>query len=411
MEQKYIKTHEFIKNRWKDAVRENKEGEYALPYPFVPPCVTGLFKCIFYWDTFYTNHGMILDGKIQYALDNVNNLLYLLDKYGYVPNSNSYPGLKNTQPPYLHFMVKDIYEVTHDDEWLKKAYFSLKKEYNYWMSERITPIGLNRYFHSVDTDQENIAFYDYVATRINLDKNASREDKIRIGSSLWCDGEGGLDFSPRFKFDGTDMVEVDLNSILYAMEKNLALWAKKFEPDQEQYFISQSNKRLELINFYLLNKEDGLYYDYNYVKKEIEQTEIKFTGQFFPYIVGISKDKEACKRLLKEIEFEFGVASTTPYDDSILKFQAAYPYSWPYDNGITFWALTTLGLEKEAQSVGFKYLNQCADSFIETGHLWETYNAIEHGVARKDEYANNEMLGWTAGIYQWIYYYLLGEKR
>lgn len=405
IEEKYVKTHEFIKQRWNDAVIKESNKEYPLPYPFVPPCTNGLFKVLFYWDTFYTNRGMILDGKVQYALDNVNNLLYLLDKYGYVPNSNSYPGLKNSQPPYLHFMIEDVYNATKDDEWLKKAYFTLKKEHAFWMKDRITPIGLNRYYHVVDTDDENVMFYDYVTTRLDLDKNISREDKIRIGSSLWCDGESGLDFSPRFALEGANVVEVDLNSILYAMELNLAKWAKKFEPEMEKTYLDAAKNRKDLMNKYLFNKEDGLYYDYNYVRNEIQDKSLRYTAQLFPYIVGISTDKEACKKALSCVEFEYGMASSTPYESN-LSYQAAYPYSWPYDNGITFWALTKLGLEEDAKRVGIKYLNQCADSYMESGHLWETYNAVEHGVANKKEYANGEMLGWTAGVYQWVYYYL-----
>lgn len=409
MEEKYIKTHQYITNRWDDALISEQNKDYPLPFPFVPPCVNGLFKVLFYWDTYYTNHGMLLDGKIEYAKHNVDNLIYLVNKLGYVPNSNSYPGLKNTQPPYLHFMVEDLYSFTKDDEWLKNAYFAVKKEHDFWMKERITPIRLNRYLHNPKDDEQMIFFYDYVSTRLALDKDAPKETKIKIGGHLWCEGESGLDFSPRFKFDGEDMVEIDLNSILYAQELNLAKWARMFEPNEEKVFLEAAKTRLELINKYMFNPNDGLYYDYNYVKGEIEQTELNFTGQFFPYIVGISKDKNAAKKLLSKLEFEFGIASTTPYDDSVLKFQAAYPFSWPYDNGITFWALSTLGLTEDATRVGIKYLNQCADSFMDSGHLWETYNAIEHGVAKKDEYANDEMMGWTAGIYQWIFDYVFNK--
>lgn len=406
MENKYLITHEFIKNRWKDAVRENKEGEYALPNPFVPPCVDGLFKCMFYWDTFYTNKGMLLDNKIDYARWNVENLIYMLNKYGCVPNSNSYPGVKhNSQPPYLHFMVEDVYNATKDKKCLEMAFFALKKEYEFWMSKRITPIGLNRYYHHEKTEQEYIDFYDYVATRLDIPKGASKDIKIKQGSGFNACCEGGLDFSPRYNLEGDDICPIDLNCLLYAMEGNLAKWADMFEKDKRQYYLNQQNKRKELINKYLYNEKDGLYYDYNFVKGELETTDFNFTGQFFPYIVGISNNEEKCRYLLSKVEFEFGIASTSPYKSHI-EYQAAYPFSWPYDNGITFWALTNMNMKDDALRMGKKYLDLCSNSYLKAGHLWETYNAVVDEIANKKEYPNKEMLGWTAGIYQWIYYWI-----
>jgi len=34
------------------------------------------------------------------------------------------------------------------------------------------------------------------------------------------------------------------------------------------------------------------------------------------------------------------------------------------------------------------------------------YSAISDDIVEKKEFPNAEMLGWTAGVYQWIYYYL-----
>lgn len=406
MEEKYLKTHEFISKRWKDGLVKEQNPEYPLPFPFEPPCVDGLFKCLFYWDTFYTNKGMIFDGLIEYAKYNTDNLIYLLNKYGFVPNSNSYPGIThNSQPPYLQYMINDVFEATKDEKWAKEAYEALKKEYKFWMSERMTPIGLNQYLHHHKNDDEaKIDMYKYVCTRLALDPNAPREVQIKAGSGLNADCESGLDFTPRFGLDGEDIVEPDLNAHLYALELNLAKWAKMFEPNVEAEYLKAAETRKQLMDKYLL-REDGLYYDYNFAKKEIQQTEFCFTGQFVPFIAGVSKDKKALITLLSKLEFAYGIASTEPYT-SELEYQAAYPYSWPYDNGLAFWALKTLHLKEDAKRVGMKYLTACANSYTIAGHLWETYSAIEDGIATKKEYPNKEMLGWTAGIYQWIYNYI-----
>lgn len=411
MKCEYLKTHDFIKNRWKDGVKENLEGEYSLPFPFEPPCIDGLFLCIFYWDTYYTNKGLIRDGYFDIAKNNVDNLIYLCKKYGCVPNSNSYPGIKhNSQPPYLSLMICDIFEVNKDKEWLKEAYEAVKIEYKFWMEQRITPIGLNQYLHHPKTDQEKIEFYEYVSTRLDLDKNAPREVQIKQGGALNGTCESGLDFSPRFALEADEICEIDLNCLLYMMEGNLAKWAKEFEPEKVDFFLKSQAKRKYLIEKYLYNKEFGVYFDYNFVRGEFEQTNMYFTGQFLPYISGISTDKKGCKKVLSKLEFEFGIASTSPYESS-LSYQAAYPFSWPYDNGLCFWALSTLGLKEDCLRTGKKYLDLCSNSYLKAGHLWETYNAIVDEVAQKKEYPNNEMMGWTAGIFEWIYSYVEKNEK
>lgn len=407
------KTHEFIVNRWPAGLRTKSNPDYPLPYPFQPPCVDGEFKCMFYWDTFFTNRGMILDGYTNYAKYNTDNLLYLLDKYGWVPNSNSYPGVKhNSQPPYLSFMVSDVYDAIKDDEWLKNAYFLLKREHDFWMEQRLSKeTGLNRYYHHEKTDQEKIDFYQYVTTRIpQLDPNASREDQIRMGDSLNCDGEAGLDFSPRFNLEGVNVVPVDLNCILYVMEANLAKWAKMFEPEAEKIYLDYQKNRLALMNKYLYNKEDGLYYDYNVVRKEFQQTSFSFTAQFWPFIAGISCDKEVCKKLLNKLEYDYGIAATQPYPYKE-EYQAAYPYSFPYDNYFAYAALSKLGLVEDCIRISYKYMKNLAKQYEVSGHLWECNNAIVDGVAIKNEYPNTEMMGWSAGTFECMYKYVLENEK
>jgi len=407
MEEKYIKTNQFIKNRWKDGLRTESNPEYPLPYPFEPPCVDGIFQCLFYWDTYFTNRGMILDGHIDWAKYNTDNLLYLLKTYGFVPNSNSYPGIKhNSQPPFLHYMVGDIYAQTGDKEWLKEAYYLLKREYHFWMKERMTPIGLNRYYHHPKTEQEKVEFYDYVTTRISqLDKDLPFDQKAIIGDSLNADCEAGLDFTPRFCLQGADIVPIDLNCNLYAFEGDLAEWARIFEPELEGFYLTAQAKRRELIYKYLYDNESGIFYDYNYKKGEFQQREFCFTGQFWPYFTHISHDKEGCLKVLKSLEFPFGVASTSPHP-YVYEFQAAYPMSWPYDNYFAFWALKEQNLTEDCVRVCYKYMTALANQYTVSGHLWETNSAIVDGVATKKEYPNKEMLGWTAGSYQCMFDYL-----
>ena len=60
----------------------------GLPAPFSVPQAQGrTFMDLFYWDTYFTNLGLLSLGDIQQAKNNVDDILYLIDKYGYMPNA------------------------------------------------------------------------------------------------------------------------------------------------------------------------------------------------------------------------------------------------------------------------------------------------------------------------------------
>ena len=395
------KTHRYIRNSWNRAVVEpHKFGEkYYLPYPFVPPCVNGLFRTLFYWDTYFTNKGLIADGRLDLAKNNVDDLLFMLGTMGYVPNSWSDPGVKFcSQPPYLHFMVADIYEKTHDKVWLKGAYRRLKSEYSFWQRERTTPTGLNRYYHKPLSDDDLTAYYDYVANeRVAIDKTVDREEKIRIAHNLVAVAESGMDWTPRFGFSAADVLPVDLNANLYALEKHLAEWAKYFEPETAGFFFEAAKKRKKLMDKYMLS--DGVYYDYNYALKE--RSHFKFSGQFLPFIVGIANDKNGAISLLNALLYDHGVVSTEKTDDT-LSYQWSYPNSWAPDNYLAYFAMKTLGEKALAEEIKKRYMKNVADTFLKTGALWEKYDGVVGGAATKTEHEITEMLGWTGGVFSYF---------
>ena len=402
---KYGRTHEYIKNSWERAVVKPNETEMPELYvaPFVPPCLNGKFKTLFYWDTFFTNRGMIADGFTEFAKNNVDNLLFSLDRFGFVPNALSASGTSwCSQPPYLHFMIRDIYEKIPDDEWLKNAYFALKKEYHFWMTERLTEIGLNRYFHLPTTEQRLIGYYDYVSKRrLNIPTDLTDREKTFFAEHYIAAAESGHDFSPRFCNFGADIIPVDLNANLYGLEKDLLDYSRRFEPKETEYFKKAIDKRKKLMDRYCLDN-DGLYYDYHILKGEKQNA--CCSGQFMPFITGMSSDQAASKKLLSRLEMAHGIVPTEEYRDKDgIVYQWAYPNTWAPDNHLCVWALTKMGLFADAERVAEKYLENVADTFEKTGKLWEKYDGVVGGVSRIAEYETTEMLGWTGGVFSCFY--------
>ncbi|MBO7345690.1 MAG: hypothetical protein J6U92_07130 [Clostridia bacterium] len=407
------KTHNYVQNTWEKAKVEitAKKGEkYWLPCPFVPPCVTGYFRVLFYWDTFYTNKGLIADGFIDLAKNNVDNLLYMLDKLGFVPNSWSDSGTKwCSQPPYLHFMVRDIYEQTKDVEWLKSAYFSLKKEYEFWMKDRMTETGLNRHYHLPLTQDDLVYYYDYIGTnRIKIPMDIPAEEKAEIAHGYVASGEAGLDYSPRFRTFGDDIIPVDLNANLYGLESDLAEWSEMFEPEKTGFYKIAMKNRKALMDKYCLGN-DGLYHDYNYLTKT--QNTFVFSGQFMPFITGMLSGEELVKKVMLVLENNHGVTSTEKdNEEGHIPYQWSYPNSWAPDNYLCVTALEKNGLMDDAKRVALKFINNIAKTYQETGILWEKYDGVDGGYAKKNEYAVTEMLGWSGGVFSYFYKKYMGYK-
>src|SRR5438067_1078603 len=53
-----------------------------LPYDFNVPCISINFQNLFYYDTYFLNRGLIALGDIQQAENNVNDVLFLVNRLG-----------------------------------------------------------------------------------------------------------------------------------------------------------------------------------------------------------------------------------------------------------------------------------------------------------------------------------------
>lgn len=401
---KHALTAEYIKNSWIKAVVSPVGTDCPEIYAasFVAPCINGEFKTLFYWDTFFTNIGLICDGFTDLAKDNADNLINAVNLFGFVPNALDRSGVKwCSQPPFLHFIVRDVFDETKDEKWFETAYYALKKEYVFWQTERMTATGLNRYFHLPLDKCSLVGYYDYVSReRLAIPSDIPTEEKAELAENYIASAEAGLDFSPRFCDFGAGVIPVCLNANLYGLEKDLSEWSRRFEPQMTENFSSAAKKRKALMDKYCL-KKDGLYYDYD-LKTGLKR-DFYSSGQFMPFLTGLSDDEKALKKLTSLLEGPHGVFPTQIYERKSVTYQWAYPNTWAPDNYFCVRALKQNGLFPDAFRVAEKFTENVAVTFIKTGRLWEKYDGLFGGVAKKNEYSITEMLGWTGGVYSAFY--------
>ena len=391
----------YIKSNWINTVRNITEDSgtlLGLPYPYTVPCMkTEEMQNYFYWDTYFTNVGLIIHRMKDFAKDNADNLIYDLDKYGYIPNGNRTFFLSRSQPPYLSLMIRDIYKIFNDKGWLRLAYDSLKKEYEFWMNKRITEIGLNQHFHHA-SDEELIQFYDdELEYRINFHPE-NREEKLKISTHYLAEGETGWDFTPRFDRQGADFIQIDLNALLYIYEMNFVYFSEQLKLDEIIFWNEKASLRKELYNKYLWNAEKGIYCDYNF--KANYHSKTGSLAAFLPLWAGIASKEQAQATVdnLNLFEYEYGV-SVCEKSNQEITYQWDYPNGWPPMFYITINGLHKYGYTKEAKRIAEKYLQVVIKNFESTGDLWEKYNVVDGSINVNNEYEMPAMMGWTAGVF------------
>ena len=409
----FASVDDYISFHWDSVIRvcrEDRDQRVGLPYPFTVPAV-GYFETLYYWDTYFTNVGLIADGRAMLAKNNTDDMLYLVEKYGFMPNSNGTYHLDHSQPPFLSRMVRELYDFYGDKVWLSGAYAMLCREYTYWVTERSTPIGLNRY----DT---NIIDRAYLATRasdyeerIHLSLPGDRAD---IGRHYLATCESGYDCNSRFGTEIYNYAPVCLNSLLYGMETNMADFARILgKPESEaELWHRRAGERAERMRQYLRD-ENGVFRDYNFVTGQLSPD---FScASAFPLYAGLADGQEAAgfvSVLKTRLEAEYGVLANAK-NDIPGSYQWGYPNGWAPHQLVVIQALDRYGYTADAKRIAGKYLALVDRVFAATGKLWEKYNVLDGSNEVEDEAQGGmpPMMGWTAGVYRYAQSYLKGETN
>lgn len=391
---------DYINTNFDKCVRVNKEDKgdlIGLPHPYTVPCISGMFQEMYYWDTYFTNVGLILSDKLQQAKNNTDNILYLVERYGYMPNGNRTNYLKTSQPPFLSLMVRDIYEKTGDKAWLLKAAATIEKEYSFWMERRITPCGLNRYgINRKQPGCDNLE--EELIKRLGFEPPIEGREKRIEHFAASC--ESGWDLTPRFEYEAFNYAPVDLNSLLWALEKNMAYFCGELEQNGAELWLERAKRREELMRSLMLGS-DGCMYDYNFESGRLSP--ILSAASFYPLFVGMLTEKEAqtAYQRLRNLEMEYGI---TACEKNGLRgnYQWDYPNGWACLQMIAAKGFLNYGFDNDAIRLSVTFSSMVEICYQKTENLWEKYNLSDGSINTVNEYEMPPMLGWTAGTYLYL---------
>jgi alpha,alpha-trehalase len=392
----------FIRDHWDDTKRfaPNDVGDrLGLPFPYTVPCRDDIFQDLYYWDASYANEGLMAQGRVDLARHNVDNMLHLINRYGFMPNGNRTFFLTRSQPPHLGFMVERVFAHTGDLAWLDQALVGLEVEHAFWQANRLAPCGLNHYGHQAP-DAELIASWDNPDGRPGHTKEtpATDADKIRIAGYSYAECESGWDFSPRFDHRSPDFCPADLNALLYASERVIAHGHHLLGREQRSNeWEKRAARRASLMRKLLWSPELGAFADYDHVNNR--RSSLVSAAIFYPVWLGPANAAEASSTLdlLPRLERPHGLLTCEPGPRSrVCQWDA--PNAWAPLQYAAIRALQVGGRHSDAQRLAGKFLDTVARNLTTTGDLWEKYNAETGDIQVQDEYKMPTMMGWTAGV-------------
>lgn len=394
---------DYITANWDQAVRyvpRDSGTLLGLPKPFSIPCISGMYQELYYWDTYFTNLGLIAVGNVEQAQNNADNMLYLVERYGFMPNGSRTFYLNRSQPPFLSQMVRELWEVTGDRRWLaRKAYPALEREYAYWQTNRSSGNGLNHY-GTTETGKETLEEYGRVlCERFQIPEPGDPELLLSYGKAMLAMAESGWDCTSRFRMEALDYDPVDLNALLYLHEDNMEYFANILEkPTEAAWWRSRKQARSRSMEALCWDEGRGCYYDYH--RKTGSRSPLLSAASFYPLFAGMCEEKQARAVAMKLplLERTWGIACCEERPD-LLDLQWDYPNGWACVHYIVAMGLSRWGFRKDSRRIMEKFLTLTERNFEKTGNLWEKYDVSTGNVSMAKEYQTPPMMGWTAGVY------------
>ncbi len=365
-----------------DEVRE--DDTLWLPYPYTVPCDGDIFVHLYYWDTYFANRGLLLSGRSEAVRGNLKNFIYMIKKYGHIPNGTRKRMLNRSQPAFFGLMLSDYYDATADDQMLCEGLEALKLELDFWYNKRTAENGLAHY--SCDADAETyIRGYNMYRDRTGI---ALQGEVEYMGRNVYAEAESGWDFCGRFGGRCLEHNAIDLNCLLWFDETFIA------KHTGEREYAERAEARKEKM-MALMRAEDGVFYDYSYT--ENKKSAVISCASFFPQFVGLVDDGQGMDILLSALELDFGLQATVACEGN---FQWGENNGWAPLQLLAAEALLRCGRRDDALRIAKKYVSLVEKCFAETGHLWEKYNVRDGNSEAVGEYGTPRMLGWSAGVYQ-----------
>ncbi|QKS85884.1 alpha,alpha-trehalase TreA [Pseudomonas bijieensis] len=408
---------EHIDNLWPVLSRSYSQvPQYSsllpLPQPYVVP--GGRFREMYYWDSYFTMLGLEQSGERARVRQMTDNFAYMIDTYGHIPNGNRTYYLSRSQPPFFAYMV-ELQARIEGDQAYGRYLPQLQKEYAYWMdgaqtlksgtaAKHVVKLAdgsvLNRYWDASPTPRQESWLQD-----VKTAEQAPDRPKEEVWRDLRAGAESGWDFSSRWLGDGQDLatirttsiVPVDLNSLIYHLERTIAKACETVHNTPcVQAYGQRAERRQHAIEQYLWSAEKGFYVDYDW--QQNQQRQPLTAAALFPLFTGLASTEHANRTAdaVREGLLRPGGIATTQVNNGQQwdEPNGWAPLQWVAVEGLDRYQQTAL-----AQQIGSGFLQQVQNLYRKENKLVEKYDLSGRGDGGGGgEYELQDGFGWTNGV-------------
>ena len=415
--------------------------------PFVVP--GGRFNELYGWDTHFIVLGLLEDGRVDLARSMVDDQVYEIRRYGRILNANRTYYLTRSQPPLLTSTLAAIDEklppTPENLAWLRRGLDAAIAEYRgVWTAapRLVAAEGLSRYYDegSGPCPEVEPGHYDPILKPYALKAGLTPERYLaeyragRIKNAALAafflqdrvERESGHDTTYRFDDRAADFLTVDLNSLLYKTETDVAgLLDRRFggavtladgTVERASDWRDLAEARKKRMNALFWDPEHGLFFDYD-LRNRRRSSYVSATG-LYPLWAGWATPAQAAAAKdgsLRELERLGGLAATSeasrgPLSESRPARQWDYPYGWPPHQILAWEGLKRYGFLDDERRLAYRWLWTIVKNARDyDGTVPEKYDVVkashqvfaEYGnVGTKFAYITKEGFGWMNASYE-----------
>src|SRR6185503_2230759 len=193
---------------------DRQPGLLYLPRPYLVP--GGHFVEMYGWDSYFMARGALAAGRVDLARDLLADLLYQVERYGKIGNSNRSYHRGRSQPPFLTRLALELVDRLPAAErapLLRRTAAAGERELAeiWYAPPRITDTGLSRYHDEARGAPPEVRRETYKVWR---DDPAFFDHQRAVRESGW-------DMTLRFGERGHLIAPVCLNALLYGYERDM----------------------------------------------------------------------------------------------------------------------------------------------------------------------------------------------
>ena len=397
---------------------DTRSSLIPLPGPYVVP--GGRFREVYYWDSYFTMLGLIQDGRTDVVRNMLDNFAFLIRTVGHIPNGNRTYYLSRSQPPYFAAMV-GLYASATDSMQATRYLDAMELEHAFWMAgadsvsrgtaaRRVVRLRdgslLNRYWDDRPEPRPESYRED-----VELAQRVPAAQREALYRNIRASAESGWDFSSRWMRDPTDLrtlettdlVPVDLNSLLYHAERTIAaLRLVRGQPGDAAVasrFATDASSRRTALLAAAYDSTEGFFFDVRW-RSGGRVTDRPTMAAAAPLYFGLAtaeQGRAVAARLGRDFLKPGGFVTTQLASGQ----QWDAPNGWPPLQWLGAQAVRAYGRADIADDARARWLALNRRTYRVTGKMTEKYDVADlNKRAGGGEYPTQDGFGWTNGVAQ-----------